>query len=293
MIDTNAGNVITYNDLNPALPNGNNVVSFTYGGKAIDFNDATTFYNVSTVNYLAAGSCNFNNAGVTLWPLNQIVADTQLYVRDAVINYITNLGTVSPAIEGRLNFASVEFSDVSTSYWGWPWIVRLYDAGLTTGCTTSPLAFCPEAIATRAEMAVFLVRGIHGAGFVPPAATGVFSDVPADYWAAAYIEQLYADGITTGCGTAPLRFCPTDPVTRAEMAVFLVRAKHGIAFTPPAATGDFADVPISHWAAAYIEQLYADGITTGCGLMPLSYCPANSVTRAQAAAFLVRTFDLP
>jgi hypothetical protein len=57
---------------------------------------------VGTVNYLAAGSCNFNNDGVTLWPLGQITADTQFYVRDAVIDYITAMGTVSPAVEGRL-----------------------------------------------------------------------------------------------------------------------------------------------------------------------------------------------
>ncbi len=49
----------------------------------------TTYYNVGTVNYLAAGSCNFNNAGETIWPLDQIVADTQFYVRDSVIDYIT------------------------------------------------------------------------------------------------------------------------------------------------------------------------------------------------------------
>jgi hypothetical protein len=134
---------------------------------------------------------------------------------------------------------------------------------------------------------------MHGAAFVPPAATGVFSDVPADHWAAAFIEQLYADGITTGCNTAPLRFCPGASVTRAEMAVFLGRAVHGAAFTPPAATGVFDDVPISHWAAAWIEQIYADGITTGCGLVPLSFCPAKLVIRSETAAFLVRAFDLP
>jgi hypothetical protein len=70
----------------------------------IDFTDASTYYRVSTVNYLAAGSCNFNNSGATLWPLNQIVADTQYYVRDAVIDYVDYMDTVSPAIEGRLNF---------------------------------------------------------------------------------------------------------------------------------------------------------------------------------------------
>jgi len=106
MLDTNSGNQIFYNDLNPALPNGNNVISLVIGGVPVDFTNATKFYNVSTVNYLAAGSCNFNDAGVTLWPLNKIVADTQYYVRDAVIDYITFMGTVSPAIEGRLNFVT-------------------------------------------------------------------------------------------------------------------------------------------------------------------------------------------
>ena len=71
----------------------------------VDFTDATKYYNVSTVNYLAAGSCNFNDGGVSLWPLDQIVNDTQYYVRDAVIDYITAKGTVSPKIEGRLLFA--------------------------------------------------------------------------------------------------------------------------------------------------------------------------------------------
>jgi hypothetical protein len=70
----------------------------------VDFSDAASYYKVSTVNYLAAGSCNFNDGGVTLWPLDQIVADTQYYVRDAVIDYITFKGTVSPVIEGRLQF---------------------------------------------------------------------------------------------------------------------------------------------------------------------------------------------
>jgi 2',3'-cyclic-nucleotide 2'-phosphodiesterase (5'-nucleotidase family) len=104
MIDTNKVGQITYDDTAPALPDGNNVVSLTINGTPVDFADATTYYNVSTVNYLAAGSCNFNDAGVSLWPLDQIVHDTQYYVRDAVIDYITHEGIVSPAIEGRLVF---------------------------------------------------------------------------------------------------------------------------------------------------------------------------------------------
>ncbi|MGB8646612.1 MAG: 5'-nucleotidase C-terminal domain-containing protein [Anaerolineae bacterium] len=109
MIDTNLDNQITYNDTYPAAydANVNHVVGFKYNGQDVDFTDASKYYLVSTVNYLAAGSCNFNDNGVSLWPLSQIVNDTQYYVRDAVIDYLAFKGTVSPAIEGRIQFNSL------------------------------------------------------------------------------------------------------------------------------------------------------------------------------------------
>ena len=141
-------------------------------------------------------------------------------------------------------------------------------------------------------MAVFLGRGIHGSEFTPPDATGIFVDVDLNHWAADWIEQAYDDGVTKGCGTDPLRYCPTVNVSRAQMAVFLLRAKHGDSYTPPEATGIFDDVDLGHWAADWIEQLYDEGITVGCGTDPLRYCPNASVTRAQMAVFLMRTFGL-
>jgi hypothetical protein len=104
MIDINSVGRIYYKDTSPTLPDGNNVVALVVNGKPVDFTDAAKYYNVSTVNYLAAGSCNFNDGGVSLWPLNQIAHDTQYYVRDAVIDYIKAMGTVSPKVEGRLLF---------------------------------------------------------------------------------------------------------------------------------------------------------------------------------------------
>ena len=104
MLATDEGNVITYTGDLATEPDGNNVASLTIDGVPVDLTDATTYYNVSTVNYVAAGSCNFNNDGVTIWPLSQIVADTQFYVRDSVIDYVTAMGTIAPAIEGRLVF---------------------------------------------------------------------------------------------------------------------------------------------------------------------------------------------
>jgi 2',3'-cyclic-nucleotide 2'-phosphodiesterase (5'-nucleotidase family) len=122
MIDTNASNKITYNDLFPAAydPTKSYVVSLAINGKEVDFTDAGKYYNVSTVNYLAAGSCNFNDGGVSLWPLSQIVHDTQFYVRDAVIDYIKANTPVSPAIEGRLSFIADSAPPTITKTVGMP-----------------------------------------------------------------------------------------------------------------------------------------------------------------------------
>jgi 2',3'-cyclic-nucleotide 2'-phosphodiesterase (5'-nucleotidase family) len=286
MIDTNAGGEIVYNDLSPALPNGNNVVSLKINGVPVDFNNATKFYNVSTVNYLAAGSCNFNDAGVTLWPLNQIVQDTQYYVRDAVIDYIAFKGTVNPAIEGRLKFYGTTFADVAASNWAWQYVEALYKNGITAGCGNNN--YCPSNTATRAQMAIFLLKSKYGSTHVPPAATGIFADVPVDHWAAPWIEELSSLGITAGCGNN--NYCPDKPVTREQMAIFLLKAKYGSSYVPPAATGIFLDVPAATWSAPWIEQLSAEGITAGCGNN--NFCPAKSVLRDQMAVFLVRTFGL-
>jgi hypothetical protein len=77
------------------------------------------------------------------------------------------------------------------------------------------------------------------------------------------------------------------------MAVFLLKAKYGSGYAPPGVGGStgFSDVLPTHWAAAWIKQLAAEGITGGCGTG--TYCPDSSVTRAQMAVFLVRTFNLP
>jgi hypothetical protein len=188
---------------------------------------------------------------------------------------------------------TITFEDVQFDYWAWNYIERLYEAGITSGCSVSPLQYCPEATVTRDQIAVFLERGIHGSSYNPPAVGGStgFSDVSTSYWAAAWIKQLAVEGITGGCGTGI--YCPGAGVTRAQMAVFLLRSKHGASYAPPAvgsSTG-FGDVSTSYWASAWIKQLVSEGITAGCGSG--NYCPEAPVTRAQMAVFLVRTFSLP
>ena len=193
--------------------------------------------------------------------------------------------------EVSYNSSSI-FSDVPPGYWAEDAIHAIYDAGITSGCSQNPMLYCPEQAVSRAATAVFLERGINGGSFTPPSATGIFDDVPVSYWAADWIEQLYADGITTGYSPNPLQYCPDRDVTRAAMAIFFLRVTHGSNYTPPPAEGIFEDVPVTHWAADWIEQLYEEGITEGCKTSPLQYCPDNSVTRAAMAVFLARVFGL-
>jgi subtilisin family serine protease/ligand-binding sensor domain-containing protein len=186
------------------------------------------------------------------------------------------------------------FADVYSTYWAWSYIERLYNAGITGGCATTPnLLYCPDNTVTRAQMAVFLLKSMHGPTFTPPLvgdSTG-FGDVTTSHWAAAWIKQLAAEGITGGCGNG--NYCPEAPVTRGQMAVFLLKAKNGSGYIPPMIGGGsgFTDVPDNYWAAVWIKQLAADGITGGCGAG--IYCPENPVTRAQMAVFIVKTFGLP
>jgi hypothetical protein len=181
------------------------------------------------------------------------------------------------------------FDDVANTYWASSYIDRLYNAKITGGCTTSPLNYCPEGQVTRAQMAVFLEKGMaFPTSFNPPNVTPTFTDT-VGHWAEDWIEALKRDGVTSGCAAG--LYCPEDPVTRAQMALFLLKAKHGSSYSPPPATGVFTDVPVGYWADKWIEQLAAEGITGGCDTD--LYCPNDPVTRAQMAVFLVKTFGLP
>jgi hypothetical protein len=117
----------------------------------------------------------------------------------------------------------------------------------------------------------------------------VFNDVPGTFWGAPWIEELSRVGITGGCGNG--NYCANRNVTRAEMAVFLLRAIEGSEYTPPVATGTvFNDVPATYWGAPWIEELSRRSITGGCG--NANYCPNRQVIRAEMAVFLVRAFNL-
>ena len=193
----------------------------------------------------------------------------------------------SPAAKTKIQ---VDFLDVPPAHPFHDFVDTIARLGVTAGCGDG--VYCPGSPNTRAQMAVFLLKAKLGSDHVPPAATGtVFLDVPASDPFAPWIEELARLGVTGGCGNG--NYCPLGPVTRAQMAVFLLKTLLGSSYVPPAATGTiFGDVPVNAFAAGFIEDIYNRGITGGCQASPLLYCPDEANTRGQMAVFLTKTFSL-
>ncbi len=173
------------------------------------------------------------------------------------------------------------FSDVPTGHAFHDEIEWLASEGITLGCDPPVNSvFCPGDPVTRGQMAAFLVRALD----LPPGEAGRFADDDGSVFQAD-IEALASEGITLGCDP-PVNsvFCPGDPVTRGQMAAFLVRALD----LPPGEAGRFSDDDGSVFQAD-IEALAEAGITLGCDPPVNSvFCPDDPVTRGQMAAFLFR-----
>ncbi len=251
-------------------------------GPSYTINDSSADYG--TVGPDATRDCNTATADCYLMTVSG-TRPTQHW--DANFTEGLNVGSITKI--WKLHVGN-SFPDVPTSDPFYAFIENLFHNGITGGCTGG--GYCPSNSVTRAQMAVFLMKSKLGAAEIPPPATGtVFSDVPASNPFAPFIEQLAGFAISGGCGGG--NYCPTNPVTRAQMAVFLLKAEHGSAYAPPACTGIFTDVecsPTPAFAVDWIEQLFHEGVTGGCG--GGMYCPGNPVSRGQMAVFLVKTFAL-
>lgn len=161
-------------------------------------------------------------------------------------------------------------------------ILWLAEQRITLGC--NPPAndrFCPNDSVSRGQMAAFLGRALELDA--APRSVGFVDDDDSVF--EQDIEALAAAGITQGCNPpANDRFCPGDAVTRGQMAAFLTRALDLTANGSARFVDDNGSV-----FEQDIERLAAAGITLGCN-PPTNdrFCPGDSVTRGQMAAFLHR-----
>ena len=158
-----------------------------------------------------------------------------------------------------------DFTDVPEANIFHGYVASIFRAGITAGCGGGN--YCPDSAVSREQMAVFLLKAEHGSGYAPPICQQIFDDVPCPSTFANWIEQLSVEGITAGCGGND--FCPASSVTREQMAVFLLKTEHSSTYVPPTCTGIFDDVDCPGPFTAWIEQFYAELITSGCQTSPL------------------------
>jgi len=236
------------------------------------------FDDGATVSVGGQSATNVNVVGPT-----QITATTPALAAGSLNNVVvTNPNQTGGTL---VNGWVTDFSDVPGAQQFYFHITRLVANAITVGCGTG--IYCPLNSVTRQQMAVFLLKSKNGLCYVPPPCVGTFPDVPCSSNFAPWIEALAAAGITGGCGGG--NYCPTNVVTRQQMAVFLLKTKHGSTFVPPVCSGDFDDVACPSQFADWIEELSAEGITGGCG--GSNYCPTQAVRRDQMAAFLYNAFQ--
>lgn len=206
-------------------------------------------------------------------------------MKSATLRVISNdPAGINDSLLSGTGTASPVFEDVPGTFWAEDYINSIYYNGITTGCTETPLNYCPSNNVTRQAMAVFIIRALFGETF-DYTLTPFFTDVSDTSQFFKYVQKMKDEGITTGCTAT--EYCPVNNVTRQAMAAFIIRALFGEIFdytTSPY----FIDVPDTSQFFKYVQKLKDEGITTGC--TATEYCPLNNVTRAAMAAFLARAF---
>lgn len=123
-------------------------------------------------------------------------------------------------------------------------------------------------------------------------AAPVFDDVPSSNPYFDYISLLYFNNITAGCSLTPFLYCPQNPVTRAQMAVFIVASLNKVLGTPLEynPVPYFDDMPASSGFFRFVQRIRDIGITAGCSITPPLYCSDHGIKHEQMAVFMVASW---
>ncbi len=238
-----------------------------YSGDPITENIGECRHGIQTCQSGSWGAC-----------VGEVVAATELCDDDLDNDCDSEVDEDCPPPERCLD----DFADVPLSHPAYESIHALYVHEVLNGCSSAPLLYCPDDPFLRRHLAVVLVNAM-GAAPSTAALNAYFTDL-TDAATAPYINRLFELGITQGCQTN--QFCPDDPTTREQGAVFVIRA---IGDAPSGAAIDayFSDLQ-GTTGYGYINRLWEIGITLGCGTG--LFCPADPLRRDHGAVFVARAF---
>jgi hypothetical protein len=271
--------------------------------QAVSLSPATQYFSAKggtgSITVTAPAGCNWMSVTndpsfITVDPATSGAGNGTVTYTVAVNSGIsTRSGTMTIAGQTFTVRQGANFADVDRNSVFYDFIGKLSAAGITVGCGQDAqglLLYCPTQQVTREQMAAFIIRALGE--FNPPIPSQQrFADVlPASLFY-PFIHQMAIRGITVGCNPQGTLYCPSQVLTREQMAAVIIRAV-GMP-NPPPAQQRFLDVFPASVFYPFIEQMAVRGITVGCNPPAGNlYCPSDVVTREEMAAFLVRAFGL-
>jgi Pro-kumamolisin, activation domain/S-layer homology domain len=241
--------------------------------------------------------------GVTVGCAAGSTAQTRSYCPDALVTRDQMAAFIVRAVTGTtptLYPSTPYFADVPPTNPFFPYIQKLMELGITSGCAAGPPAmYCPSDTIPRWQMAIFMVRArleLHGAGFTT-ATVPYFADAPSTVDGGApfpFIQRSYEEHVTVGCGTNPLIYCPDELVTRGQMAAFVMRALFNETTILSPTDPQLAGVSSTNMSAAPGSQITVtitgvntnfhsgDTLTVPSGMLDVSSISVNSPTSITA-----------
>jgi CSLREA domain-containing protein len=283
------------------------------GGASYSTVDATNDYGQITQKFVG-------NCAVTHNCFSMFVSDPA--TRPAPhwdANFVETMSTREGAKPWKLHLGD-SFSDVPRTQTFYKKIETVFHNGITLGCTAA--TYCPDDDVPRDQMAIFIARAVaHGGGNVPVSGSvgakvyncvaggvSLFTDVAPTSTACKSIHYIASKNVTTGCDAT--RYCPTQLVSRAQMAIFVAKgmvapaggAGVPLTYTDPVshlsyscdAAGTphsfFSDVTPADAFCKHVNFLYLKNVIAGC--FAGHYCPDDGVTRGEMAKFLGNAFSL-
>ncbi len=176
------------------------------------------------------------------------------------------------------------YRDIET-HWARNEIVRLSTKGIVSGFTD--YTFRPNASVTRAQFATMLINAMKQSGVnTGTAGSNPFRDINGSHWAYNSMLQAYQLGILQGYPNQLVK--PNNPLTRAEMALMIARAKHLLLYER--SYSSYRDVAKDNWASPAIEALRSQGWVSGYA--GGTFRPQAYATRAEMVVLLTKAYRL-
>ncbi|HWP43423.1 MAG TPA: S-layer homology domain-containing protein, partial [Blastocatellia bacterium] len=217
-----AGRAVVAGDANGlfgvARFSGDMCVSLATDSQTLTATGGSDSFNVSA-------SCNWTATSNVPW----ITVTSGSGTGDGAVSYTVaantspspRTGTITIAGQAFTVYQGAAFIDVPPAHPFYTEISKLSARGVTLGCGGG--MYCPGQVVTRDQMAAFIIKA-RGEANPPAPAQQRFADVPPSNLFYNFIDRMAVRGITSGCSQNHPLYCPSAPVTRAEMAAFLVRA---------------------------------------------------------------------